>query len=81
MNKDWFPFFSMLLWFVCKTTALSLLLLGFIALISMLSTRFEFWSFLFMAITPMAVGGFLLASDVLYELATAARRRSLGSDS
>lgn len=81
MNKDWFPFFSMLLWFVCKATALSLLLFGFVALISMLATRFEFWSFLFMAITPMAVGYFLLVNDVLYELGTAARRRSLSKDS
>ena len=74
MNKDWFPFFSMLLWFACKITALSLLLFGFVTMLGMLAVRFEFWNFLIMAVAPMAAGYVLLVSDVLHELGTRSQR-------
>lgn len=76
MNKDWFPFFSMLFWLVTKVVALCLALFAFSVLATMLSMEaFRFWQFLFTVLAPLALGYFLLTSEVVFDLATAEMRR------
>lgn len=75
MNKDWFPFFSMLFWFVTKVVALTLALAGILSLISMLAVGLDFWRLVLAVVAPIAIGWFLLVTDVVYDLGTAEQRR------
>jgi hypothetical protein len=78
MNKDWFPFFSMAFWFCTKLIGLSFLNVGLTALNALLADNFEFRQLLFTALLPIAIGGFLLVTDVVFDIGTAEQRRRLG---
>jgi hypothetical protein len=79
MNKDWFPFFSMLFWCVTKIAGLTLFVVGLYALGAFLiNVGGEgggwFWRLLATVALPLVIGWFLLKTDVLYEMGTEAMR-------
>lgn len=80
MNKDWFPFFSMLFWCFTKLAGFGFLAVGLTALTAQLAIDFAFRQLLFAALLPIAIGGFLLVTDTVYDLATAEQRRRLGQN-
>lgn len=75
MDKNWFPFFSMMFWFVTKVIGLVSFLYGAYAL-AFVFTFGEGWfgRFLFSFGLPAALGFVLLATDLVHDLATAAMR-------
>ncbi len=75
MNKDWFPFFSMLFWWSTKVAGLALCGSGMWILIAQFTMEFRFVSFLVAGLVPIAAGGLLLCTEVVYDLATAEMRR------
>ena len=75
MDKDWFPFFSILFWFTTKVAGLIMFLYGLVALGTILSASGwlgVFWNLLFAAALPTALGFVVLKTDILYELGTGA---------
>jgi hypothetical protein len=74
MNKDWFPFFSMLFWVMTKITGLWLAVFGLQSL-AMLLRDFNFWAFLFLVITPLVLAFVLLVTEIVFDVATAEMRR------
>jgi hypothetical protein len=75
MDKDWFPLCSLLFWCATKVVGLVELISGLSIVIAVL--RFgEGW--FFGALLPFAVhiviGGFLLVTDTVYDVATAGMR-------
>ena len=78
--NPWFPFFSMLFWFVTKLAGLAFAGSGIWSLLAQLSTRFAAKPFLLMGIVPLALGWFLLASDWLHDLATAQQAKQRNPD-
>lgn len=77
MNKDWFPFFSMLFWCATKLVGVAMLISGLTALSVMLATGFNFGQLLLSVLAPTALGGFVLSTEVLFDLGTAEMRRRL----
>ena len=75
MDKDWFPFFSMLFWFFTKLTGLGMAIIGLTSLASMVAIGFAFWHFVLAVLAPTALGGFLLVTDTVHDVATAEMRR------
>lgn len=72
--QNWFPFFSMLLWWCVKVSGLSMLLAGFLAFLALLNGGFGFWATVSMLLT-VAVGLFLLTTELIYDLAIAEMQR------
>lgn len=75
MNKDWFPFFSMLFWLFTKLSGLSFALVGIWGLVTMSQLGFQFGLFLFGVLTPLALGFVLLVTEIVFDVATAEMRR------
>ncbi|MBZ0151306.1 MAG: hypothetical protein K8J09_07210 [Planctomycetes bacterium] len=78
--NNWFPFFSMLFWFVTKVTALVLMLIAFLGLTTMVATGFHVMTLLVGILLPGAAGFFLLTTDLVYDLGTAEQRRRQALD-
>jgi hypothetical protein len=71
---NWFPFFSMLLWWCVKVSGLWLLLETFQAFQALLYGAFGFWP----SVNVVLMGGagiVLLTTEVLYDLAVAEMQR------
>lgn len=77
MNKDWFPFFSMLLWAVGKILGLVMMLAGLQALATMLAVEFRFGQLLLAVLAPIGIGWLLLTTELVFDLATAEMRRRM----
>jgi hypothetical protein len=75
MNKDWFPFFSMLFWVMTKIVGLFLAVFALNALGGMLGRGFEFSTFLFLVIVPLGIAFVLLVTEIVFDVATAEMRR------
>ncbi len=75
MQKDWFPFFSMLFWLFTKLAGLGLFVIGLQVMITLFQIEFRFGTLLFGALTPMAMGGVLLVTEIVFDLATAEMKR------
>ena len=71
---SWFPFFSMLFWLCTKIAGLSLMLFGFFAFLGMLNAGFDFWLTV-SAVLTVAAGGFVLTTELLYDLGVAEMQR------
>lgn len=78
MTKEWFGFFSALLWCCTKVAGLGLFVTGLIGIGSALIGGFDFWRLLLLVALPFALGYLLLKSEFVYDLATAEQRRRLG---
>jgi hypothetical protein len=75
MQKDWFPFFSMMFWLATKIAGLSLAIIGLQILVGMITTEsFRFWGFVF-TLAMLALAFVLLVTELVYDLATAEMRR------
>lgn len=70
---NWFPFFSMLFWWCTKVAGLMLLMTGFFWFVALLDD-FGFWPSVRMVLT-IAAGGFLLTTELIYDLAIAEMQR------
>ena len=57
-----------------KLTALYMILIGLGVLATQLRD-FNFWTFLLGALAPIAIGYLLLATEIVFDLATAEQRR------
>lgn len=79
MNKEWFPFFSMMFWFVTKAIGLSMVLVGVTSLAGMFAVGFNFWQLVLAVLVPVALGWFLLVTDMVFDMATAEQRRRQGA--
>lgn len=77
MNKDWFPFFSMLLWAFSKVLGLTMMLVGLQGLATMLAVEFRFGQLLLAVLAPIALGWVLLTTELVFDLATAEMRRRM----
>ena len=75
MDKDWFPFFSMVFWVMTKIVGLFMGIFALQMLAGLLHGGFDFWAFLFLVITPLGLAFVLLATEILFDLATAEMRR------
>jgi hypothetical protein len=75
MNKDWFPFFSMLFWFCTKVTGLWMVVTWLWGLVAMFGGGLSLGALVGMAVLPAALGSFLLMSDMVFDIATAEQRR------
>lgn len=73
MQKDWFPFFSMLFWCVTKISGLTLGIMGMWGLAS-LARGFEFLWLLFAVLVPLGLAFVLLMTEIVFDLATAEMR-------
>lgn len=76
---NWFPFFSMLFWVVTKVSGLALAYVGVQMLVMQLSMDFTFRGFLFGSLVPLALGGVLLLTEIVYDAATAEMQRRQGA--
>ena len=75
MNKDWFPFFSMLFWCCTKLAGLALFVFGLNACGMWVASGFgELWRSLLAIAVPLVIGFLLLKSDLLYEIGTEGMR-------
>ncbi len=74
MQKDWFPFFSMLFWLFTKVTGLYMILLG-LGGVGAQVISFDFWSLLLWGLAPIAVGYVILSTEIVFDLAAAEQRR------
>jgi hypothetical protein len=75
MQKDWFPFFSMLFWCVTKVTGLSFGLFGINALNAYWQMPGAQFGFLMLAvIVPLALAFVLLVTELVFDLATSEMR-------
>jgi hypothetical protein len=70
MPTNWFPFFSMLFWCLSKLLGLSLVVAGLWAIAGLLAVEFSFRGFLFAGLVPLAAGFVILATEVVFDLAT-----------
>lgn len=77
MHKDWYPFFSALLWFVTKALGVLLLVSGLLALATLFATEFRFGSLVMAVLLPIALGWLVLTTEFLFDIATAEMRRRL----
>ncbi len=74
MNKDWFPFFSMMFWVLTKIAGLFMAIFA-LQMLTVLIRGFDFWAFLFLVITPLALAFVLLVTEIVFDVATAEMRR------
>lgn len=74
MQKDWFPFFSMLFWCFTKIFGLSLAVGGLWGIAGSFTGGFSFFPLLFTGLMPVAVGGIMLTTEIVFDLATAEQR-------
>lgn len=79
MNKDWFPFFSMLFWCVTKTVGLVSLWNGLQWLGPTLAFGSGWWLTFMQFVVPVAFGIFLLITDVVYDMAVGAMQSRIKS--
>lgn len=70
MQKDWFPFFSMLFWCVTKVFGLSLTIAGLWGIAGAFVGGFSFWGLLFTGLVPLVLGGVALATEIVFDVAT-----------
>ncbi|MBL8735424.1 MAG: hypothetical protein JNL12_03275 [Planctomycetes bacterium] len=77
MHKDWYPFFSALLWFVTKAIGVVLLVFGLIALGPLFAVGFTFSGLVMTVLLPIALGWVVLTTEFLFDIATAEMRRRL----
>ena len=68
--QNWFPFFSMLFWCVTKLMGLGMVAFGLQALSTLFSMGFTFSGFLFGCLVPLGVGGLLLLTEIVFDIAT-----------
>ncbi len=69
--QNWFPFFSMMFWFVTKVTGLGLAYVGVQVLVLQVSVGFTITGFLFGALVPLALGALMLLTEIVFDLGTA----------
>jgi hypothetical protein len=75
MQKDWFPFFSMLFWCVTKVTGLAFGLFGIHAFVAYWEMPgFSFGYLVIAVIVPLALAALLLVTEIVFDLATAEMR-------
>jgi hypothetical protein len=74
MDKDCFPFFSMLFWCFTKILGLVALIYGLTFIGPLLSFGAGWFQTLCMFGVPAAAGLFLLTTDTVYDIATASMR-------
>jgi hypothetical protein len=75
MNKDWFPFFSMMFWLFTKLGGLAFAVTGVMALSTMTQMGFQFGFFLVAVLVPLGLAFVLLVTEIVFDLATAEMRR------
>jgi hypothetical protein len=73
MPTNWFPFFSMLFWCLSKLFGLGLVVGGLwgVAGAFVSPMGFSFSALLFLGLMPLAAGIVLLATEAVFDLATA----------
>lgn len=75
MQKDWFPFFSMLFWVATKLVGLQQAIQAIFAVPAWWSmSGFQFVSLLFSVLLPAIVALVLLATETIFDLATSEMR-------
>jgi hypothetical protein len=72
MQKDWFPFFSMLFWCGSKLFGLGLAITGLWGTAAAFTAHeFSFWALLLGGLVPVGLGGVLLVTEIVFDAATA----------
>lgn len=79
MDKDCYPFFSMLFWCATKLLGLWTLVTGLLNLASVFGHEGWFSRLVWLVALPVAVGFFLLTSDFVYDAGTAVMRGRRGT--
>ncbi len=67
---NWFPFFSMALWCVMKVMGLGLAYFGLQIVCLNFSAGFSITGLLFNGLIPLVLGGMLLCTEIVFDLAT-----------
>ena len=75
MQKDWFPFFSMMFWFFTKVIGLFMVVFSLSVLAGMARSGFNFWDLLLSVAAPLVLGYLLLATEIAFDLGTAEMKR------